>query len=365
MTVSNKPFEYDLHQHHELILPKNKYIGKGLSGLVNLGNKCFLNSILACLSNTLKLTDYFLSSKYKEDDPEHLNKRKREYYLVLSYLNFIINAWEKNQILKPKSFVENISQFVKKYYTFEQQDSHECLTYILEILHKGISYDIEVDIKGEVQNETDNLMKRSLEQWKSFYEKNYSYIVEIFHGLFYNKIDCNNCSFQEHVFEPFNCISINIPDKANELVSLTTCLDNYFNTKETIKTWTCEECNKSGCDKSTHFWGMPNYVIIHLKRFTNSGKKIHTNVTFPIEDLNLTKYICDEKKDPNNYIYSLYAVNYHSGESRSGHYWSVCKNLDNKWYKYNDADVSEFYDTNNLVTNQGYILFYYRKFIKN
>ena len=194
MTKRDKNYEYDMHSNYELILSKKKYKGYGLTGLVNLGNKCFLNSILACLSNTLKLTDYFLSSKFKEDDPEYLNRRKPEYFVVLSYLNFIINAWDKNQILKPRSFVENLSKFVKKYYTMEQQDSHECLTYILEIIHKGLAYDIDIDIKGTVKTNTDLLMKQSLENWKVFYEKNYSYIVDIFHGMFYNKISCNNCN---------------------------------------------------------------------------------------------------------------------------------------------------------------------------
>ena len=88
--IDDKLYNYDIHKNYELILSKKIYSGKGLSGLINLGNKCFLNSILVCLSNTLKLTDYFLSNKFKEDDPECLNRRKPEYFVVLSYLNIII-----------------------------------------------------------------------------------------------------------------------------------------------------------------------------------------------------------------------------------------------------------------------------------
>ena len=355
-------YDYDLHYHHDLVSPKSTYVGKGLSGLVNLGNKCFMSSILQCLSNTLKLTDYFVSLKYREDDPECLNKRKKEYYLVLSYLNLIISVWESNQLLKPKSFVENMSKFVRKYFTLEQQDSHECLMYILDILHRGLSYEIDVDIKGNIQNEADRLMEKSLQQWKTFYEKNYSFITEIFNGLFYNKISCINkdCDFVEDVFEPFNCISLDICNFNN----LNDCLKEYFHTVETIDTWSCEKCKMKGCSKNVKCWTLPDYLIIHLKRFRNNGSKINTHIDFPVDDLNLTSYISSDKNDPNNYIYSLYAVNYHLGNAKAGHYISACKNLDKNWYLYNDGHVSKFQQNDNVLTKDAYVLFYHRKYIK-
>lgn len=353
-------YEYDLHKNHALVLDRSKYVSKGLTGLVNLGNKCFMNSILQCLCHTLKLTDYFLSARYRKDDPEQLNKRKQEYYVVMSYLNLLINVWDTNQILKPKSFVENMSKFVKKYFTLEQQDSHECLMYILDLLHTGLSYEIDVDIQGTVQNETDQLVKTSLEQWRTFYERKYSFIIETFGGMFYNRITCSNCNTIDDVFEPYNCISLPVPEQSTTLQS---CLDVHFNNTETIGSWNCERCKLTGCTKNVKCWTFPDYLIIHLKRFTNTGSKISTVVDFSKQDLNLTQYVSPEKRDPNNYIYSLYAVNYHSGTSQAGHYWSVCKNLDNHWYLFNDGDVTQFKNTN-VLTKDAYILFYYRKYIR-
>ena len=361
----NVHYEYDFHKNHELIVKKESYTNKGLTGLTNLGNKCFLNSILQCLSNTLKLTDYFLSNKYKEDDPDQLNKNRKEYFIVISYINLLINIWEQNQTLKPKSFVENISKFINKYFSLEQQDSHECLIYILDLLHRGLSYEIEVEINGEIQNETDNLMKQSLEQWTKFYKTNYSFIIETFNGLFYNKIVCNSCKFSENVFEPFNCISLNLPHKNESgTLSLNSLLQNYFNNSETINTWNCEKCNNKGCLKSIKTWSFPNYLIIHFKKFTNDNKKIQTHIDFPLDDLDLTHYISKDKNDPNNYIYSLYAINYHSGTVESGHYWSACKNLNKSWYIFNDANVSKVNNTTNILKKDSYILFYARKMIK-
>ena len=361
MRIIKENYEYDFYKNHELSLPKSKYVGKGLCGLINLGNKCFLNSILFCLSNTVKLTDYFLSSKYKKDDPEDLNKRKKEYYLVFSYLNLLLNIWDTNQVIKPKTFVENLSKFVNKYYTLEQQDSHECLLYILDILHRGLSYEIEVEINGEIKNDQDKLVKTSIEHWKTFYEKKYSFIIETFNGLFYNTIDCDNCKISSDVFEPYNTISLNIP--VNDSISLNECLFNYFNTIEKIDSWKCEKCNELGCKKTNKLWSVPNYLIIHFKRFKNNGQKINTIVDFDLENLVLTDYISKDKKDPNNYIYSLYAINYHSGSQNAGHYFSCCKNLNNNWYLFNDGNVSKI-EKENLLKKDAYILFYYRKFIK-
>ena len=78
----------------------------------------------------------------------------------------------------------------------------------------------------------------------------------------------------------------------------------------------------------------------------------------------MTKYISTDKNDKNHYIYSLYAINYHSGTANSGHYWSACKNLNNNWYLFNDGNVSKFHNINDLLTKDAYILFYHRKFIK-
>lgn len=357
-------FVYDFHTHHELNLDKTNYKKKGLSGLINLGNKCFMNSIIQCLSHTLKLTDYFLSGKYIEDDPEYLNKRKQEFFVIMSYVNLLKNLWDTNQLIKPKSFCENISKHIQKYFNLQQQDSHECLMYILDLLHKGLQYDIEVNIKGEIKNETDSLMKKSLEQWKMFYEKSYSSIIEYFNGLLFNNIKCNNCDFNEDVFEPYNCLSINLRN-STDTYSLDDCLDDYFTDSESIDTWNCSKCKNNGCSKNTKVWSFPTHVIIHLKRFTNEGQKINHHVDFPLDNLNLTKYISQSKKDPNNYIYTLYAVNYHSGSLNSGHYWSCCKNLDSNWYLFNDGHVSKVHNEQELLTKNAYILFYYRKMIKS
>lgn len=358
--MTSDSFQYDLHEHYELELPKQQYLRKGLSGLINTGNKCFLNSIIQCLSHTVFLTDHFLSRRHLKDDSNNNNKRKKEYYIVMTYTHLLVNLWESNQLLKPKSFTENLSKFIPKYFTLGQEDSHECLMHILDLLHRGLSCQIDAQIKGEPQNIADELMKQSLLAWKKNYENDYSIMVETFHGTSHTSTKCISCNKVNDTFEPFNCISVNVPESSCTLQS---CLNTFFTNSEEIPTWKCESCNKSSCYKSFKAWSLPNHLIIHLKRFDNSGAKKNTYVDSPIDNLDLTPYLSTAKGDPNNYIYSLYAVNYHSGTSKSGHYWSACKNLDNNWYLLNDGDVSKMHSIDSLAKD-AYILFYHRKYIK-
>ena len=109
-------YDYDFHKYYELKLQKSSYINKGLCGLLNIGNKCYMNSILQCLFHSLKLTDYILSVDYKQDLVSR--KQKNEHYVLHSYVTLLNHVWDSNQLIKPKSFIENLSKFHKKYYSF-------------------------------------------------------------------------------------------------------------------------------------------------------------------------------------------------------------------------------------------------------
>lgn len=362
--------KYDFYENYDFKMRKEVYTTKGLSGLINCGNKCYLNSIIQCLSNSLLLTDYFISNEYKED--LDTKKHKNEHYILNSYVSVINNIWDTNQIIHPKSLIENLGKFHRKYFSTEQQDSHECLLYILDLLHHSLSYQIELSLP-EI-NKNDVLTKKSLETWKSFYEKEYSFIIKIFNGNLINYITCNNlkCNFSDEIFEPFNTISVDLTDTLENFYTLKKCIDNYFKDKFTIESWKCKDCNSDGCNKSVKLWSMPNYLIIHLNRFkfneiTNTFDKNKSNITFPLENLNFSEYISTDKSDKNNYIYDLYSVNYHTGDINDGHYTSSCKNLDNEWYLFNDGNTSRYNSKNiesHIVNSDAYILFYIRKIIK-
>ena len=104
-------------------------------------------------------------------------------------------------------------------------------------------------------------------------------------------------------------------------------------------------------------YSLSEVLIIHLKRFRNN-RKIENFVDFPIENLDLTKYLHNKKE---KYIYDLFGVSNHSGSLNGGHYYAYCKNWkDGEWYEFNDSHVSKI-DNKKIVSDNAYVLFYKRK----
>ena len=97
-------------------------------------------------------------------------------------------------------------------------------------------------------------------------------------------------------------------------------------------------------------------MVIDFKRFNQKGVKNQSLITFPLENLNLSKYVIGYKKD--SYKYDLYGVANHTGGTMGGHYFAYVKNANGKWYTFNDTSVSIINHTDNIISPKAYCLFY-------
>ena len=81
-------------------------------------------------------------------------------------------------------------------------------------------------------------------------------------------------------------------------------------------------------------------------------KKIESLITFPLQDLDLTQFLCKGKNFP---LFDLYSVVNHNGTLSGGHYSCLVKH-GNNWVKYDDSFITE--NDNYIESNSAYMLFY-------
>jgi uncharacterized UBP type Zn finger protein len=114
-----------------------------------------------------------------------------------------------------------------------------------------------------------------------------------------------------------------------------------------------------GLNKNLVFWSFPTVLVIDIKRYNSKNKKQQILIDFPLENLDLTKYVIGYNKE--SYIYDLYGVCNHSGSVLGGHYTSFVKNANGKWYHFDDTNVTEVTNTQQIISPKAYCFFYRKR----
>jgi len=126
-----------------------------------------------------------------------------------------------------------------------------------------------------------------------------------------------------------------------------------------------QEHNCGTCRDSMPRWRLvpplPPYLAIHLKRFRSSTcAKIGEFVDFPLQGLDLSKYLLHCGDDEENPIYDCYAVCNHYENLDAGRYTAFSLNDDGVWYCYDDECVTRI-ASRNIVSPAAYVLYYRRR----
>ncbi|XP_033968382.1 ubiquitin carboxyl-terminal hydrolase 15-like isoform X9 [Pseudochaenichthys georgianus] len=183
----------------------------GLCGLSNLGNTCFMNSAVQCLSNIPPLTEYFLKDKFTEELNED-NPLGMKGEIAKAYADLIKQLWSgKFSYVTPRPFKTQVGHFAPQFSGYQQQDSHELLAFLLDGLHEDLN---RIRQKPYIQLKDANGRPDKLvaeEAWENHIKRNNSIIVDIFHGLFKSTLVCPVCAKVSVTFDPFCYLTLPLP----------------------------------------------------------------------------------------------------------------------------------------------------------
>ncbi|KAK4521597.1 uncharacterized protein ATC70_004126 [Mucor velutinosus] len=361
----------------------NSVVTIGTTGLKNLGNTCYMNSIVQCLSGTVPLARYLTSGVYRQ----HINKVNKKGTggaLVEAFAVLVRSMWSENyKFISPMTFRETIMRFAPLFRNNDQHDSQEFLIFLLDGLHEDLNTNISNKglppplIPDDAEFEKLPDWQASALSWDRYVATNSSIIVSLFQGQYRSRLICYTCKHTSTTYNTFMSLSLPIPSKKLRLSSVTLyqCLD-YFVKEETLDkedAWRCPKCEKKRkATKQLTLTRLPDVLLIHLKRFSMDGhfrNKLDATVRCATRGLDLSGYVPTSMtpsppQDRPSFVYDLYAVSNHYGSISGGHYTACVRDgYSDKWHYFDDSKMY-LVEESKVVTKAAYNLFYVRSKVK-
>ncbi|TWW70060.1 ubiquitin carboxyl-terminal hydrolase 36 isoform X2 [Takifugu flavidus] len=301
------------------------------AGLHNLGNTCFLNSTVQCLTYTPPLANYLLSKEHSR------TCHQSGFCMICVMQNHIIQAFANTgNAIKPVSFIRDLKKIARHFRFGSQEDAHEFLRYTIDAMQKAC---LSGYPKLDRQTQATTL------------------VHQIFGGYLRSRVKCSICKSVSDTYDPYLDIAVEIRQAANIVRALELFVKPDVLSGENA--YMCAKCKKKvPATKRFTVHRTSNVLTVSLKRFANfSGGKITKDVGYP-EFLNIRPYMSQSSGDP--VMYGLYAVLVHSGYScHAGHYYCYVKASNGQWYQMNDSLVHSS-NIKVVLNQQAYVLFYLR-----
>ncbi|KAG8439595.1 hypothetical protein GDO86_005689 [Hymenochirus boettgeri] len=264
-------------------------------------------------------------------------------------------------LVSPFAMLHSVWRLIPAFHGYAQQDAQEFLCELLDKVQQELET-TSTRYPALIPGSQRKLIKQVL-----------SVVNNVFHGQLLSQVTCLACDNKSNTIEPFWDLSLEFPERyhfngkesASQRPCLLTEMLAKFTETEALegKIYACDQCNKA--QKQLMVCQLPQVLRLHLKRFRWSGRnhreKIGVHVRFD-QMLNMEPYCCRESTATlrtNCFIYDLSAIVMHHGKGfGSGHYTAFCYNPEGGfWVHCNDSKLHTC-TVEEVCKAQAYILFY-------
>jgi hypothetical protein len=205
------------HYKHRVHVTPSKH-NKGLVGMDNLGNTCYMNACLQALLHTPLLLEYFLSQCYI-DDININNKHGYQGKLAKVFGKLAVDLYTStSKSITPRMFYTLLSTIHEQFAGNEQHDAHELLAFLLD----GLSEDLNlVQHKPYIlQPDSNNLSDHVLANiwWENHFKRDCSIIQLLFTGQYKSTMMCSGCNYSSSRYEVFQFLTVPIPEELHRIL---------------------------------------------------------------------------------------------------------------------------------------------------
>ena len=356
----------------------------GMRGLNNLGQTCFMNSVLQILLRCPPFMRFFLGDQHNRfacitrhrnsspvatvDGIESGQLATKRSCLACEMDALFTQCFSgKTAPFSPHSFLHTMWSSCEYFSGYEQQDAHEFLIAALTSLYAGlVAAQRPLVSPVPMSSVPAGPLKRSSSLQRSMSVQD---LQAVFTGVLRSDVTCLKCGSSSTKYEEFQDISLELthlsgfaedmatPDSASQPVTLAACLQSYTRAERLASAERCW-CTKCGelqeSKKQMSIHRLPNVLCFHLKRFKHSANskqpstKIETYVRFPLHSLNMkphtSAHVCNDAagsgSEPTpDQLYDLFGVVVHHGTMQNGHYTNFVRNQ-GEWFHCDDAVIT-------------------------
>lgn len=224
LVIEIKPIEGNSHWPSNYFAYNKLEPASGITGLVNLGNTCYMNSALQCLVHIPQLRDYFLYDGY-EDEINEDNPLGYHGYVARAFSDLVqklfqnrLSITQRNSAFPPSMFKSTVGHFNSMFSGYMQQDSQEFLAFLLDSLHEDLNRIMKKEYiekpslsPGDDVNDWNVVKKLADDTWKMHLKRNCSVITDLFVGMYKSTLYCPECQNVSITFDPYNDVTLPLP----------------------------------------------------------------------------------------------------------------------------------------------------------